>query len=81
MQAGGTRATLPRGELGLACGSRGAASSARHLQLQPTARALGALAFLLQVSWYSFHFLAEELAEQLAELHAAVNAVLARLPE
>lgn len=34
-----------------------------------------------QVSWYSFHFLAEELAEQLAELHGAVNAVLARLPQ
>lgn len=36
---------------------------------------------LAQISWYSFQFLVEELAEQLAVLHAAVNAVLSRLPE
>ncbi|KAL4422455.1 hypothetical protein ABPG75_008652 [Micractinium tetrahymenae] len=36
---------------------------------------------LAQVAWYSFQFLCEELGEQLAGLHAAVNAVLRRLPE
>lgn len=36
---------------------------------------------LAQIAWYSFQFLCEELGEQLAGLHAAVNAVLRRLPK
>ncbi|PSC74075.1 aluminum-activated malate transporter 10 [Micractinium conductrix] len=35
---------------------------------------------LAQVSWYSFNFLCEELAEQLGDLHSAANAVLRKLP-
>jgi hypothetical protein len=33
------------------------------------------------VSWFSFQFLCEELAEQLAGLHSAVNGVLRLLPQ
>ena len=38
------------------------------------------LPLLPQMAWYSFQYLCEELAEQLASLHAAVNGVLRRLP-
>lgn len=33
-----------------------------------------------QVSWFSFQFVCEELAEQLEALHAATDAVLRKLP-
>ncbi len=42
--------------------------------------AIPVLLYVPQVAWYSFQFLCEELGEQLAGLHAAVNAVLRRLP-
>lgn len=47
-----------------------------HLNHPPTM-----LPFRLQVSFFSFVFLCEELREQLEDLHSAVASVLRRLPE
>lgn len=35
----------------------------------------------LQVRWYSFQFLMEELAEEFQEMHVALTAVLIKLPD
>ncbi len=35
----------------------------------------------LQVRWYSFQFLMEELAEEFQEMHVALTALLIKLPD